>query len=50
LEHDPIEVNLIKNQHEIDLWVEKFKPADFFDLLSDDVCVQRFFVLFYFFF
>lgn len=22
---------------EVDLWVEKFKPKDFFELLSDDV-------------
>jgi hypothetical protein len=37
LANDSIEANLIKNQHEVNLWVEKFKPADFFDLLSDDV-------------
>ena len=27
------------------LWVEKYKPKDFFDLLSDDVCSSFFDIL-----
>ena len=37
LKNEPICIDPCKQNSESQLWVEKFKPKDFFELSSDDV-------------